>query len=254
MTDLHLVGLPRTGSSFSLYYFTGVLRYQGLDFIDLFEPSNPRLKFIPKEIGYSVAGFEPPDTDMTVKNLLNMQIYDSYSDRHRLIKHCFTPPCEQLMDHMLCGSDLTWIEITRDPFERYLSWVIARQSGVWVTTKQERMDAFKRELQPFHSPIDELLQEMERLKIYNQFRQKLLDRCQPMGVIDYNSLFEDCMGLVDRVLAHYNMEDLSADVVSMAELELEPHLLPKKSLTLEEKKLIVTNWQEIQDMIGYYND
>ena len=50
------------------------------------------------------------------------------------------------------------------------------------------------------------------------------------------------------------MEDLSADVVSMAELELEPHLLPKKSLTLEEKKLIVTNWQEIQDMIGYYND
>jgi len=246
MIDLHLVGLPRTGSSWALYYFTGVLRHAGIQFVDLFEPSNPRLRFIPKDLGYKVAGFQTEDEN-THDDCIRM--YESFSHMHRLIKHCFTPPCVPLMEYMLQRPGIRWIEVRRDPFERYLSWAIAERTGVWVTTKQDRLDEAKQALEPFAAPIDDLLKELANARLYEQSKARMLGDAECIGVINYDTLHADCIELSKRVLPHYGAEIENACLTNLGLLDPNGDLLPRKSMTLEEKKHMVINWRELQQVI-----
>jgi len=248
MTDLHILGLPRSGTSFAFSYFVLLLRHSGLRFVDLFEPSNPWLKIENSADGYRITGFNSSNLDTTLEE--RMQIYRSYDDQHRLIKHVFQKHCKPYIDLMMRGDDLSWIEIKRNTFERCLSWVISEQSGFWISHKQATIDDFKENLTQFTAPLHFVESFQEHMKLYTDYRSRMIDYGTCLGVIDYDSLVSDCAELRGAVLKHFDLPDIGIDPMKLKDLEHYSHLMPKKSLTLEEKKHIVSNWQQILDLVG----
>jgi len=245
MTDLHLVGLPRTGTSFSFYYFTRLLRQAGLEFTDMWEPSNNAINLVQHDVGFEVTGIVTTDRNKFDQRL---QMYDSFSHRHRLIKHSFHPSAIPYLDRWMSDHSAKWIEVKRNQLERYLSWYIARHTNVWVTTKQDVVDKLKQELRPFDVSLDELKTEIGYTNVYNEYRYRLINECDCIGIINYESMVADCVNLIPSVLKTYGLDDTSYTALNVDELE-QNELLTRKMLTLDEKKQIIRNWQEVEQLL-----
>jgi hypothetical protein len=252
--ELHLIGMPRSGTSISGVYIGTQLRRCGLKFMQLME-------LFGDDSYLTAADMSKIESPRSLESRLDL--HHSSADCPRLYKHIQDAYFTQVFDQIIDTKNQKWISISRDPLDQVASLVLAIHTDVFDARDRQQLSHFKDSVSPFVADLEKLKHFRDYADMIRQYRntlQRLRDEGMLLGNIDYENCKPDIDKLSDPICDHFNIPTVARN--NWEKLSLIPDMEAwaavddirmKKLWNRQEKIDRILNWTDILNLLEYEN-
>lgn len=248
MTDIHLFGMPRSGSSIVRQYLWDRLSSSGVDMLNLGEFFSPFILFDHDQQGLS--NIRDRDLPLDFDPVTRLAIFENYHHRHRFIKQLHIPRYTYGIEHCITVPDGIWLIIERsDTLEHCLSAIVARVGGKYNITNQEEADRYRSELSPFEADLNRVRRWLTVRAEFKELIARLIHLKLVFGKITYETMIADCDVLGPKILERFGISATKWKSHGEDDFMSKYKGRTRKLFSLDDKKRLVTNWQAVEYLL-----
>jgi len=246
---LHLVGMPRSGTTAALQYLTDGYNFCGRATLGVNEPFNHWFTLEHVDGVLQLKNKQHPSllTADTVKDRWRTVMSES-TGQSLIMKHIFNlniiADNNTVLDFMLACAPGDWVVIRRrDRFEQFLSWLIGDHTDTWLTTSMSATEAHRKSTLAFTANFKYVKVWLETEREFENKISELQHNGCAVHSVWYESIQTDC-DQVGRALFNDTW-----DAWDSGGWFSDPHSdRIKKLRSFDEKADLIQNYTEIREL------
>lgn len=248
MTDIHILGMARSGTSIVEQYLYDRLTKCCVDILDLRE-------FFSAYFRVNYADQLTMDFDISASNSYSLsdriEIFEKYKDRNKLIKQIHWETSEEAVCYALRDTEAVWVIITRpDVTDHFLSYAIAEKYNTWNVDSEQDLARYRKTVTPFEVNQTIIDFWINTALSFRNTRKIVESAGVTIRYVSYDNMPVDCDMMGDMLLDKFGIYEAKWPLHSSDNFFSKDDLgTYKKLFTIDEKKHLVTNWREATSLI-----
>lgn len=248
MTDIHILGMARSGTSIVEQYLYDRLTQCSVEVMDLREFFSPYFR-----VGYTDVLHMEFDVAASKYYSLpeRISIFEQFKNHNKLVKQIHWDNARGAVDYSLLNGDAVWIIIVRpDVVDHFLSYAIAENSNTWNVDNTTHLFDYRKSIKPFEVSQRVIDFWIKTTESFRDTRKLVEESGANIQYVSYDNLHYDCDKVGKTLLRKFGIsESLWIDHTDDNFFNNQESQTYKKLFTLDEKQKLVTNWKPSCDQI-----